>query len=61
MRTFHSDALKRLSHARTLLELDTPSDNEPISPMGVLGRLGLLLVITFAFAMTAQILVGAPH
>jgi hypothetical protein len=29
--------------------------------MGVLGRLGLLLIITFAFAMTAQLLVDTPH
>jgi hypothetical protein len=61
MRSFHSDALRRLSHARTLLEPDTSSDNEPLSPMGVLRRLGLLLIITFAFAMTAQLLVGSPH
>jgi hypothetical protein len=61
MRRFHSDAPKHLSHARTLLELDAPSDNEPVSPTGVLGRLGLLLVITFAFAMTAQLLAGAPR
>lgn len=61
MRSFHSDARKRLSRARTLLELDTSSDYKPLSPMGVLGRIGLLLVITFAFAMTAQLLVGAPR
>jgi hypothetical protein len=29
--------------------------------MGVLGRLGLLLVITLAFAMTAQLLAGVPR
>jgi hypothetical protein len=46
MRSFHSDALKHLSRAGTLLELDTPSDREPVSPMGVLGRLALFLVVT---------------
>jgi hypothetical protein len=61
MRSFRSDALRRLSRARTLLELNTSSDNEPLSLVGVLGRLGLLMIITFAFAMTAQLLVGAPH
>ena len=61
MRSFHSDALKRLSRARTLRELDTPSDRESVNLMSVLGRLGLLLVITFAFAMTAQLLAGAPR
>ena len=61
MRSFPSDARKRLGRARTLLELDTSSDHEPLGPMGVLGRLGLLLVIVFAFAMTAQHLVGAPR
>jgi hypothetical protein len=35
MRSFHSDALRRLSRVRTLLELDTSSDHEPLSPKGV--------------------------
>jgi hypothetical protein len=43
------------------VELETSSDHEPLSPTGVLGRLGLLLIITFAFAMTAQLLVDAPR
>jgi hypothetical protein len=60
MRSFHSDALTRLSLARTLLEPDTSSDQESLSPMGMLGRLGLLLIITFAFAVTSKLLVGAP-
>jgi hypothetical protein len=29
--------------------------------VGVLGRLGLLLLIVFGFAMAAQLLVGAPY
>ena len=60
MRSFPFDARKRLNRARTLLELDMSSDHEPLGPISVLGRLGLLLVVVFAFAMTAQLLVGAP-
>jgi hypothetical protein len=61
MRSVQSAALRRLSRKRPHLELDTSSDHEPLSPMGVLGRLGLLLIITFAFAITAQLLFDAPH
>ena len=35
--------------------------SEPAISVGVLGRLGLLLLIVFGFAMAAQLLVGAPY
>jgi hypothetical protein len=41
------------------LGTDTSIDHEPLGPMGTLGRFGLLLIIVFAFAMTARFLVGA--
>ena len=41
MRSFPSDARKRLNRARTVLELDTSSDHEPLGPISMLGRLGL--------------------
>jgi hypothetical protein len=50
MRGFSSDPLGPLDRQRTLSE-----------PVGVLGRLGLLLLIVFGFAMAAQLLVGTPY
>jgi hypothetical protein len=61
MRGFSSDPLGPLDCQRTLPELDAANDHEPLIPVGVLGRLGLLLFIVFGFAMVAQLLVGAPH
>jgi hypothetical protein len=61
MRSFPPDALRPLDRARTLSEHDAPNDHEPLVTMGVLGRLGLLLLIVFGLAMAAQLLVGAPH
>ena len=39
-----------------------PLDRQPTlsEPVGMLGRLGLLLLIVFSFTMAAQLLVGAP-
>ena len=51
MRGFSSDPLGPLDRQRTL--------SEPV--MGVVGRLGLLLLIVFGFAMAAHFLVGAPY
>ena len=61
MRSFPPDALRPLDRPRTLSELDAPDDHESLVTVGVLGRIGLLLLIVFGFAMAAQFLVGAPH
>jgi len=61
MRSFPPDALRPLDRARTLSELHAPNDHEPLITMGVLGRLGLLLLVVLSLAMVAQALVGAPH
>jgi hypothetical protein len=53
MRSFSSDSLGPLDRQRTL--------SEPAISVGVLGRLGLLLLIVFGFAMAVQLLVGAPY
>jgi hypothetical protein len=53
MRRFSSDPLGPLDFQRTL--------SESVISVGVLGRLGLLLLIVLGFAMAAQLLVGAPH
>jgi hypothetical protein len=49
------------SGPRALSELDDSSDHEPLVSIGVLRRLGLLLVVASALAMIAQLLVHAPH
>jgi hypothetical protein len=61
MRGFPSDARRSLNRQRTLSELDALNDHEPLVSAGVPARIGLLLFIVFAFAMAAQLLVGAPH
>jgi hypothetical protein len=61
MRGFPSDPLRPLDRQRTLSELDAPNDHEPLVSVGVLGRLGLLLLVILSLAMVAQILVGVPH
>jgi hypothetical protein len=61
MRGFPSDPLRPLDSQRTLSEFDAPNDHEPLVSVGVLGRLGLLLLIVLGFAIVAQLLVGAPH
>jgi hypothetical protein len=53
MRGLSSDPLGPLDRQRTL--------SEPAISVGVLGRLGLLLLTVFGFAMAAQLLVGAPY
>jgi hypothetical protein len=53
MRGFSSDPLGPLDRQRTL--------SEPVNSVGVLGRLGLLLLIIFGFTMAAQLLVGVPY
>ena len=58
---FPSDPIRPLDRQPTLSELDAANDHEPLISVGVLGRLGLLLLIVFGFAMAAQLLVGAPH
>ncbi len=50
MRSFPSDRLR--PHDR---------DDEPLSTVGVLVRIGLFLLIALGLAMTAQVLTGAPH
>jgi hypothetical protein len=61
MRSFPSDPIRPLDRQPTLSELDAPDDHEPLISVGVLGRLGLLLLIVFGFEMVAQLLVGGPH
>ena len=61
MRGFPSDPLRPLDRQHTLSELDAPNDHEPLVTVGVLGRLGLLLLVVFSLAMVAQVLVDAPH
>jgi len=61
MRSFPSDVLRPLNRQRTVSELDASNDDTPLVSVGVLGRFGLLLLIVFAFAIAAQLLVGAPH
>ena len=61
MRSFPSDLIRPFDRQPTLSELDAPNDDEPLISVGVLGRLGLLLLIVFGFAIAAQLLVGAPH
>jgi hypothetical protein len=61
MRGFSSDPLGPLDRQRTLSELDAANDHEPVISVGALGRLGLLLLIVFGFAIAAQLLVGAPY
>jgi hypothetical protein len=61
MRSFPSDLIRPFDPQPTLSELDAPNDDEPLISVGVLGRLGLLLLIVFGFAMAAQLLVGGPH
>jgi hypothetical protein len=61
MRRFPPGALRPFDGAPTLSEFHAPNDREPLVTMGMLGRLGLLLLIIFGFAMAAQFLVGAPH
>jgi hypothetical protein len=61
MRGFPSDPFRPLDRQYTLLELDAPNDHEPLVTLGVLGRLGLLLLVVLSLAMVAQVLVGAPH
>jgi hypothetical protein len=53
MRRFSSGPLGPLDCQRTL--------SESVISVGVLGRLGLLLLIVLGFAMAAQLLVGAPY
>jgi hypothetical protein len=53
MRRFSSDPLGLLDRQRTL--------SESVISVGVLGRLGLLLLIVLGFSMAAQLLVGAPY
>ena len=45
----------------TLLKLHVSKSREPLTFIGILERLGLLLLIAFAFALIAQLLFGAPH
>ena len=54
------DASRQVGDA-TLLELHVSRSHEPLALVGVLVRLGLLLLIAFAFALIAQLLFGAPH
>jgi hypothetical protein len=61
MRSFTPDTRRSVKGARALSELDDSSDHEPLVSIGVLGRLGLLLVVASAIAIIAQLLVGAPH
>jgi hypothetical protein len=61
MRGFPSGAFRSLDRPRTLFELERATDREPLVSMGVLGRIGLLLLIVFGLAMAAQLPVGAPH
>ena len=61
MRSFPSDAFRSLDHPRTLSELERATDREPLVSVGVLVRIGLLLLIVFGLAIAAQLLVGAPH
>ena len=61
MRSFPSDAFRSLDRPRTLSELDTTPDHEPLVSVGVLARIGVLLLIVFGLAIAAQLLVGPPH
>ena len=61
MRSFPSDAVRSLDRPRTLSELDATPVQEPLISVGVLSRIGLLLLIVFGLAIAAQLLVGAPR
>jgi hypothetical protein len=61
MRSFPSGALGSLDRPRTLSELERATDHEPFVSVGVLVRIGLLLLIVFGLAIAAQLPLGAPH
>ena len=60
MRGLFSDGRRSISLAQSLFELDAPSNNLSPTKFSVLGRLAMLLVIAFAFAVAAQLLVNSP-
>jgi hypothetical protein len=60
MRGFPSDPVRRRDRQPTLLELDASNDHMPLVSLGVLGRLGLLLLIVLSFVVAAQVLTVAP-
>ena len=61
MRSFPSGAFRPLDRPHTLSELERATDHEPFVSVGVLVRIGLLLLIVFSLAMATQLLVSAPH
>jgi hypothetical protein len=60
MRGVPSNPLRPLDRQPTLLELDASNHHVPLVSLGMLGRLGLLLLIVLSFTMAAQVLAGAP-
>ena len=61
MRSLKSDVLWPLDRPSTLSELDALNEHESLVTMGVAGRIGLLLLIVYCFAIATQLLVGAPQ
>jgi hypothetical protein len=61
MRSFPPGVIRSLDRPHTLSELERETDREPLVSVGVLVRIGLLLLIVFSLAMAAQLPVSAPH
>jgi hypothetical protein len=61
MRSFPPGVIRSLDRPHTLSELERETDHEPLVSVGVLVRIGLLLLIVFSLAMAAQLPVSAPH
>ena len=46
---------------RPVSYFDSADVEEPLTPLGMLARLGVLLVIALGFGLAAEFLVGVPH
>ncbi len=61
MRGFPSHGLGPFDRRGSDPELDFPGDYEPRVTIGVLLRIGSLLIIVLGLALAASLLYGAPH
>jgi len=56
-----SDKLRSVNRQRTSSRIVAADDHEPLITPDVLRQLGVLLLVVFAFAMIALVLLNAPR